>query len=137
MVSPGGLRYVLRMTQPEEKEVLRRLCNLAMKITAEREARQAKANEANTDKDGKGDRVKDEKVHNVWTNVHLNGRSINVKQAGYRVFSNGLRARSHAGSRLLARRPSICLQSRASRERPTRPDRVHRLRICYQKCLQK
>ena len=114
---------MLRMTQPEEREVLRRLCNLAMKITAEREARQAKTNEANTDKDGKGDRVKDEKVHNVWTNVYMNGRSVNVKQAGYGVTGPLHVAAGYSPPP--SHSTSVFLYHAASSHDPT-CDRIHR-----------
>lgn len=80
MTNPGRLRYALDLSRPEEKEVLRRLCNLAMESTFQREQRQNEADEANTDAVATGDRVADEKVFDVWQNVHMNGKPFSVKQ---------------------------------------------------------
>ena len=80
MVDPGGLHYVLHMSNPEEKEVLRCLCRLAMKCTAEREHRQVAANKANTNTKGTGGRITDERVLDSWRNVRLDGKLISIKQ---------------------------------------------------------
>ena len=80
MVNPGGLRYVLDLGKPEEEEAMRRLCNLAMKITMERLKRQEEKDEANADEKREGERLADEKVFDVWKNVYLNGKPMNVKQ---------------------------------------------------------